>query len=365
MALECGIVGLPNVGKSTLFNALTASRVPAENFPFCTVDPHRGVVVVPDERLEKLYEMVQPVKKVPTCLTFVDIAGLVKGASQGEGLGNQFLSHIREVEAIAHVVRCFEDSQVTHVMGAVDPLRDMEVIDLELCLSDLEMARRQFEKIEKVAKAGQKEAKEEVQILEWCMNELSRGVPLRRCPHLLQKISQFSFLTAKPVLYVANISELDVKQLSASTQKWLCAIENLAQKEGSKVIPLCISLEQQVGGLDLSEKISFYAAYGMKEPGLHPFIREVYALLSLITYFTAGPKEVRAWTIEAGTLAPEAAGVIHSDFQKGFIRAEVIAFEDYVKHGGEKGARQVGLMRSEGKDYQVKDGDVMLFRFNV
>jgi GTP-binding protein YchF len=365
MGLECGIVGLPNVGKSTLFNALTAAQVPAENFPFCTVDPHRGVVNVPDQRLDKLSEIVKPERVVPAMVTFVDIAGLVKGAAAGEGLGNQFLSHIREVNAIVHVVRCFEDSNIIHVMGSVDPKRDVEIIDLELCLSDLDVAKKRLEKVEKNAKSGNIEAKAEMELLKSLMEDLSRGIPLRRRKEDLKKLSQDQFLTSKPVLFVANISEDDLKTLPAKVGQWISELKEVAKKDEAQVMTMSISLEQQLSVLSEDDRKAFYEEYGIEEPGLNRLIREAYSLLGLYTYFTAGVKEVRAWTIRKGMFAPEAAGVIHSDFQRGFIRAETIAYTDYIANSGEKGAREKGLMRSEGKDYQVKDGDVILFKFGV
>jgi GTP-binding protein YchF len=365
MSLECGIVGLPNVGKSTLFNALTAAQVPAENFPFCTVDPHRGVVNVPDSRLEKLSEIVKPERKVPAMVTFVDIAGLVKGAAAGEGLGNQFLSHIREVNAIVHVVRCFDDSNIIHVMGSVDPKRDVEIIDLELCLSDIDIAKKRLDKIERNAKAGNAEAKAEVDLMKAFIEDLSRGIPLRRRKEDLKKLGTDNFLTSKPVLFVANLSENDLKNPPPEVKQWISELQAVAKLDEAQVMTMSIALEQQLSTLNEEDRAPFYEEYGITEPGLNRLIREAYSLLGLATYFTAGVKEVRAWTIHKGMSAPEAAGVIHSDFQRGFIRAETIAFNDYVTQGGEKGAREKGVMRSEGKEYVVKDGDVILFKFAV
>ena len=364
MATECGIVGLPNVGKSTLFNALTLAQVPAENFPFCTVDPHKGVVPIPDPRLDQLCEIVKPQNRVPAMMTFVDIAGLVKGASSGEGLGNQFLSHIREVHAIAHVVRCFRDPNIIHVMGDVDPKRDVEIIDLELCLSYLEIAQKILEKIERLAKSGNVEAKTEYDVMKALSEGLSKGIPVRRQKDILTKLpNDLSFLTAKPVMYVANVAETEVTTQSPEVQAWIRELQSVAEKDSAKVIVMSNSLEQQIGQLPEADRKSFYEDYGLTEPALHRFIREAYSLLGLMTYFTAGVKEVRAWTIPIGTLAPDAAAVIHTDFKRGFIRAETIGYSDFVACKGEKGAKEKGLQRSEGKDYVVQDGDVILFRF--
>ncbi len=365
MSLECGIVGLPNVGKSTLFNSLTAAQVPAENFPFCTVDPNRGVVNVPDPRMADLCKIVKPQKTTSAMVTFVDIAGLVKGASQGEGLGNQFLAHIREVNAIVHVVRCFEDPNVIHVMGSVDPKRDIEIIELELCLSDLDMAKKRLEKVEKTARAGDIDAKAEADTLKRLMDDLGKGIPLRRRQDELKKLSQDTFLTSKPVLYVANIAETEIKNQSEKTKQAIAAVKEMAALDQADVLPLSIALEGQLSQLSDEDRGVFLQEYGVAEPGLNLLIREAYKLLGLITFFTAGVKEVRAWTIRKGSMAPQAAGAIHTDFERGFIRAETIAFSDYVSLGGEKGAKEKGLMRSEGKDYVVKDGDVILFKFAV
>lgn len=365
MGIECGIVGLPNVGKSTLFNTLTAASVPAENFPFCTVDPHRGVVNVPDRRIDQLAEIVKPERVVPALMTFVDIAGLVKGAAEGEGLGNQFLSHIREVNAIAHVVRCFEDDNIIHVMGGVDPKRDIEIIELELCLSDLDTAKKRAERLEKLVRAGNAEAKAEADVLKIIMEGLGKGIPIRRIPGAKEKLTQDTFLTSKPVLYVANIAESDVKEMSAKAKAWIAAVEEVAKLDKTIVIPMSVGLESQLRQMEAGDREVFQAEFGIKEPALDRFIREAYRLLGLQTYFTAGEKEVRAWTIPLVCPAPDAAGVIHSDFKRGFIRAETIAFKDYIQFQGEKGAKEKGLMRSEGKEYQVQDGDVILFRFGV
>jgi GTP-binding protein YchF len=365
VGLECGIVGLPNVGKSTLFNTLTNAEVPAENFPFCTVDPHRGVVPVPDKRLDELAKIVQPERVVPTLMTFVDIAGLVKGASAGEGLGNQFLSHIREVNAIAHVVRCFRDENIIHVMGQPDPKRDIEIIEMELCLSDLDTVKKRYDKIERLAKSGNAEARAEADLLKIAMDALNDGTPLRRIKSKLEGFPLEAFLTSKPVIYVANLAESDVKAPTAEAAKWLAEVQKVAELDQALVVPMSVSLEQQLSQLSAEDREVFQAEYGITEPGLHRFIREAYRLLGLITFFTAGVKEVRAWTVKKGGLAPDAAGEIHTDFKKGFIRAETISYSDFIAQKGEKGAREKGLQRSEGKDYVVQDGDVILFRFAV
>jgi GTP-binding protein YchF len=366
MSLECGIVGLPNVGKSTLFNTLTSAQVAAENFPFCTVDPNRGVVDVPDPRMKQLAELVKPQKLVQANVTFVDIAGLVKGASQGEGLGNQFLSHIRSVDAIVHVVRCFEDPNIIHVMGGVDPARDVEIIDLELCLADLDRVRARIDKIARLSKSGNAEARAEMELLEKAASALEKGEPLRRHLSSLKDLSDLSqFLTAKPLMYMANIAESEIRQMSERTQSWIEKLREIAKKDAAPVVVLSVALEYQLSQLPDEDRGPFLEEYGIQEPGLHRFIREAYGLLGLITYFTAGEKEVRAWTITRGQTAVDAAGKIHSDFARGFIRAEVIHFEDYLRCKGEKLAREQGLQRAEGRDYVVLDGDVILFRFNV
>lgn len=344
MALNIGIVGLPNAGKSTIFNALTACQVPAENFPFCTIDPSTGVVEVPDLRLNKLVEFYKPQKTTPTTVEFVDIAGLVKNASQGEGLGNKFLSHIREVDAIAHVVRCFEDSNVVHVHGKVDPKEDIEVINTELALADLETVTKRLEKEEKTAKGGDKESLERITLLKEYKRQLEKGQPVQE-----NQLKDLSLLTAKPVLYIANVSE------GQTVPK--------AMPPGA--IPLCGKLEAELAQLDEAEKKEFLQGMGLKEPGLHRLIRAGYQLLNLITFFTAGPKECRAWTITGGTKTPQAAGKIHSDFERGFIRAEVMAYADLAALGSEAVVKAAGKYRSEGKEYVVKDGDIILFRFNV
>jgi GTP-binding protein YchF len=358
-------VGLPNVGKSTLFNTLTAAGVPAENFPFCTVDPHRGIVQVPDPRLKKLSDIVQPERVVPAAVTFVDIAGLVKGASAGEGLGNQFLSHIRAVNAIAHVVRCFDDDNIVHVMGSVDPQRDIEIIELELCMSDLDSAKKRMDRVERLAKSGNPDARAEYDLFKTASDALSQGIPLRRVKELKGRLPDESFLTAKPVIYVTNIAETEVKAPSAQTLGWIEQVKKIAALDDALVIPMSVALESQLREMNEEDRIVFQSEFGIEEPALDRFIREVFRLLGLMTYFTAGVKEVRAWTVPLNTLAPDAAGAIHSDFKRGFIRAETIAFNDYLACQGEKGAREKGLLRSEGKEYVVQDGDVILFRFGV
>jgi GTP-binding protein YchF len=366
MSFECGIVGLPNVGKSTLFNTLTNAQVPAENFPFCTVDPNRGVVEVPDPRLKQLAEIVNPQKTLPTSVTFVDIAGLVKGASEGEGLGNQFLSHIRAVDAIAHVVRCFPGGDVTHVMGEIDPIRDVEIIDLELCLSDLDTVQKRIFKIEKLAKSGNAEAREELSFLQRAADSLSAGKAMRSVQGIDDFADKASYVTAKPLLYVANLAEEDVRAMRPEVAEWVKALQKKADSEGAPLVALSIALEHQLSEIPSDEDRKYFLdEYGLTEGGLDRLIRAAYELLGFITFFTAGEKEVRAWTLIKGLNAQMAAGRIHSDFARGFIRAEVIGYSDYLACRGEKGAKEKGLLRAEGKEYTVKDGDIMHFRFNV
>jgi GTP-binding protein YchF len=363
MGFKCGIVGLPNVGKSTLFNALTNSGIDAENYPFCTIDPNIGIVPVPDARLQQLADIVKPARVVPAHMEFVDIAGLVEGASKGEGLGNKFLAHIRESHAIAQVVRCFENDNIVHVAGKVDPLSDIEVINTELCLADQETVDRALQKAIKLARSGDKEGKKMQGLLEKIMAHLNEGLPVRSLGLSDEEslaIQDLHLLTEKPTLYIANVEEDGL-----TDNPWLEKLRACADSEGSEVIPVCAAIESEIAELDENSKQEFLESLGLQEPGLNRIIRAGFRLLGLQTFFTAGPKEVRAWTIRVGATAPEAAGVIHSDFERGFIRAEVTAFEAYIKYKGEQGAREAGKWRSEGKDYIVQDGDVILFRFNV
>jgi GTP-binding protein YchF len=360
--MKCGIVGLPNVGKSTLFNALTKAGIAAENYPFCTIEPNVGIVEVPDRRLDVIAEIAQPQKVVPAVVEFVDIAGLVKGASEGQGLGNQFLANIRETDAIAHVVRCFEDPDVRHVAGVVDPVSDIEVINTELALADLDSVDKQLAKYEKVAQAGgEKEAQRLVSVLRKARAVLDAGRPARTVELSNEEravLRPLFLLTVKPTMYVANIGEHGSRALLEKVQAY-------AAKEGAPVVPVSAALEAQIADMPDEDKKLFLEDVGMDEPGLNRVVRAAYELLGLQTFFTTGPKEARAWTVRAGATAPQAAGVIHSDFERGFIRAEVASYEDYVACGGEQGAREAGKLRLEGRDYRVRDGDVIRFRFNV
>ena len=363
MSLQCGIVGLPNVGKSTLFNALTKAGIAAENYPFCTIEPNTGVVEVPDPRLQQLADIITPERIVPAIVEFVDIAGLVAGASTGEGLGNKFLAHIRETDATVNVVRCFEDDNVIHVAGKVNPISDIEVIQTELCLADLATVDKALHRHTKTARSGDKDAIKLVALLEKCQAALNENIPVRALEFSKEEqplVKTFSLITAKPAMFVANVAEDGFEN-----NPFLDRLREYADKQGAPVVAICAKIEAELSEMDDEDKAMFLAEIGQSEPGLDRLIRAAYKLLGLQTYFTAGVKEVRAWTIHIGDTGPQAAGVIHGDFERGFIRAQTIAFDDFIQYKGEQGAKDAGKMRAEGKEYVVKDGDVLNFLFNV
>ncbi len=363
MSLKCGIVGLPNVGKSTLFNALTKAGIAAENYPFCTIEPNTGVVEVPDPRLQQLAEIISPERIVPAIVEFVDIAGLVAGASTGEGLGNKFLAHIRETDATVNVVRCFDDDNVIHVAGRVDPISDIEVIQTELCLADLSTVEKALHRHTKTARSGDKDAIKLVGLLERCQAALNENIPVRALEFSKEEmplVKSFTLITAKPAMFVGNVSEDGFEN-----NPYLDRLREYAAKQGAPVVAICAKIEADLAEMDDEDRLMFLAEIGQEEPGLNRLIRAAFKLLGLQTYFTAGVKEVRAWTIRIGDTGPQAAGVIHGDFERGYIRAQTIAFDDYIAFKGEQGAKDAGKMRSEGKEYVVKDGDVMNFLFNV
>ena len=363
MSLKCGIVGLPNVGKSTLFNALTKAGIAAENYPFCTIEPNTGVVEVPDPRLKQLADIISPERIVPAIVEFVDIAGLVAGASTGEGLGNKFLAHIRETDATVNVVRCFDDDNVIHVAGRVDPISDIEVIQTELCLADLSTVEKALHRHTKTARSGDKDAIKLVGLLERCQAALNENIPVRALEFSKEEqplVKSFTLITAKPAMFVGNVSEDGFEN-----NPYLDRLREYAAKQGAPVVAICAKIEADLSEMDDEDKLMFLAEIGQDEPGLNRLIRSAFKLLGLQTYFTAGVKEVRAWTIRIGDTGPQAAGVIHGDFERGYIRAQTIAFEDFIAYKGEQGAKDAGKMRSEGKEYIVKDGDVMNFLFNV
>lgn len=364
--MKLGIVGLPNVGKSTLFNAITKAGAEAANYPFCTIEPNVGVVDVPDPRLKVLTDMYHSKKTTPAAVSFVDIAGLVKGASAGEGLGNQFLEHIRQVDAIAHIVRCFEDDDITHVEGGVDPIRDIEIINTELCLADLEVVEKRLAKLVRLTKSGSKEAKTEEALLNQVKDGLSEAIPLRRqniSPEERELIRDLNLLTDKPTLYVANVSEDDAADPAAN--RYVARVAEYAKEEGAELVSISAKVESEIADLEEDEAKEFLKALGLEESGLHRLIKAAFALLGLLTFLTAGPDECRAWTIRRGTTAPKAAGKIHSDIERGFIRAEIVNYDDLIACGSNAAAREKGKVRLEGKDYIMQDGDVTYFRFNV